>query len=57
MCAGARVAELEILSFMSRLIQDFKVDVAPGSPIPELATYLTIKPDPKPTYTFTKRKN
>lgn len=55
MCLGARIAEVEIMSFMSALIQKYRITIAPDSPVPEQITSGTSKPSPLPKYIIKNR--
>jgi len=53
MCPGSRIAETEVSALFARLIQDWKVSLAPGSATPGRQSRSGINhPWPNPTYTF-----
>eukprot|EP01125_Pyxidicula_operculata_P011554 TRINITY_DN3782_c0_g1_i1.p1 TRINITY_DN3782_c0_g1~~TRINITY_DN3782_c0_g1_i1.p1 ORF type:complete len:516 (-),score=108.79 TRINITY_DN3782_c0_g1_i1:111-1658(-) len=56
MCLGARVAEGELMAYLAQLVQDYKIELADGSPVPKQVTVATIKPLPQPKFKFTKRQ-
>jgi cytochrome P450 len=55
-CIGARVAQMEIYVLLSRVIQDWRIELHPDSPEPQPMTQLTIRPSPSPRFIFTKRQ-
>ena len=53
MCLGARLAEAEVVSMFSRFLQDYEIELAPGSPDPIPVFKMgMIEPDPSPHYVF-----
>jgi cytochrome P450 len=55
MCVGARLAELEIFSFISTLVQKYKISLSPDSPIPRQVSLATIRTIPLPKYVIENR--
>lgn len=54
MCMGARVAEFEIYSIFSRLLQDYRFSIDGDDPSHAIEK-LIIRPEPSPAYIFTPR--
>eukprot|EP01098_Paradermamoeba_levis_P012131 TRINITY_DN5252_c0_g1_i1.p1 TRINITY_DN5252_c0_g1~~TRINITY_DN5252_c0_g1_i1.p1 ORF type:complete len:383 (-),score=109.63 TRINITY_DN5252_c0_g1_i1:81-1229(-) len=56
MCIGSRVAEVELYSFITRLFQDYWVEVDPSSAPLKYKSLMTNKVFNKPKYFFNPRK-
>jgi cytochrome P450 len=56
MCLGARIAQYELMSLLTRLIQDYKIELADRSqPITARSSLLNL-PHPFPKFKFSKRQ-
>ena len=57
MCLGARLAEVEIVAFFARVIQDYDVTLENSNAPPPVPTAKMgmIEPHPSPKYIFQKR--
>lgn len=56
MCLGGRLAELEIKTLFSRIIQDWEITLAPDSPEVGVKEFLFLSPFPAPKFTILPRK-
>ena len=55
MCVGARLAEVEMCSFFTRVPRRLALSLAPGCPHPERFSTLTSRPSPVPRFVISKR--
>jgi len=55
MCVGARVAEMEIMALFAVLVQKYRIELAPDSPIPQAYSIGSVRPLAFPKYKFHKR--
>merc|ERR1712039_581665 len=55
MCLGARVADIEILSLLSRIVQDWRFFMDPPNQRYESKIYLLTRATPFPKITFKRR--
>lgn len=57
MCLGARVADVELLSFVARIVQDWRFVLDPTTQKYEAKAYLLTRATPFPNFRFESRKN
>jgi len=55
-CLGQKLANVEIITFFSRLLQDYRFELDPPSQKFEATMHLTTIPEPMPKMKFTPRK-
>lgn len=55
MCLGSRLAEMEIKSLMTRIVQDYEFILAYDCPVSEVEEFLFLTPSPAPKFTIKSR--
>jgi cytochrome P450 len=54
-CLGAKLANIEIMMFFSRLMQDYRIELDPPTQTWGVSSAMTTVPDPMPTLKFIRR--